>query len=89
MKFSHIKKSVLGHVDDSGAVCMWDAGVRVITQKYESSHKAAATGLSFSPLNHMLMMSIGLDKIIICYDITSKKYKSLVYILIIVIIYSI
>ena len=35
---------------------------------------APATGLAFSPLNEMLLLSCGLDKRIVCYDVQGKKY---------------
>lgn len=52
---------------------MWDTNARKIVTSFSSDHKAPATGLSFSPVNEMLLVSTGLDKKIVFYDVQGKK----------------
>lgn len=67
--YSHFKKSLLGSVSEDGAINLWDTNRRSLIHSFSDNHKAPATGLAFSPLNEMLLMSVGLDKRIICYDV--------------------
>ena len=40
---------------------------------FDEAHTDACTDITFSPVNHMLMGSVGLDKQIIFYDIFKNK----------------
>ena len=40
---------------------------------FEEAHTDACTDITFSPVNHMLMGSVGLDKQIVFYDIYKNK----------------
>ena len=73
VQFSYFKKSLLGAVSDDGALNLWDCNTRKIIASFSSDHKAPATGLSFSPVNDMLLASVGLDKKIVFYDVQGKK----------------
>ncbi|XP_052283917.1 protein NEDD1-like [Dreissena polymorpha] len=66
------KKSQLGSVSDDGAVSLWDCNTRQLVHTF-SCHRAPATGLSFSPINDIFLVSVGLDKRIVCHDIQTKK----------------
>lgn len=46
---------------------------------YSLSHvlTGAATDVCFSPSNNMLMISVGMDAKIKCYDIQTRKYDTL------------
>ncbi|KAE8615216.1 hypothetical protein XENTR_v10008444 [Xenopus tropicalis] len=72
LKYSYVKKSLLGTVSDSGSVTLWDANSQNPYHVFESAHKAPASGICFSPVNDLLLVTIGLDKRIICYDVSSK-----------------
>ncbi|KAJ8381920.1 hypothetical protein SKAU_G00026980 [Synaphobranchus kaupii] len=72
LKYSYVKKSLLGSVSDSGAVVLWDANTQKALHVFEGAHKAPSSGLSFSPANDLLFVTVGLDKKIICYDTSSK-----------------
>ncbi|OCT87582.1 protein NEDD1 [Xenopus laevis] len=72
LKYSYVKKSLLGTVSDSGSVTLWDANSHIPYHVFESAHKAPTSGICFSPVNDLLMVTIGLDKRIICYDVSSK-----------------
>jgi protein NEDD1 len=60
-------------VSEDGAVNLWDINTRRLLHGYNTAHIASATGLKFSPLNDILLLSVGLDKRIICFDVQSKK----------------
>ncbi|XP_007238149.2 protein NEDD1 [Astyanax mexicanus] len=72
LKYSLIKRSLLGSVSDSGSVVLWDANTQKEVHTFEGAHKAPASGLSFSPANDLLFITVGLDKKIVCYDTASK-----------------
>ncbi|XP_072257286.1 protein NEDD1 isoform X2 [Pyxicephalus adspersus] len=72
LKYSYVKKFLLGAVSDSGSVTLWDAHSQNPYHMFESAHKAPASGICFSPVNDLLLVTIGLDKRIICYDVSSK-----------------
>jgi len=40
---------------------------------FEEAHTDSCTDITFSPVNHMLMGSVGLDKQIIFFDIFKNK----------------
>ncbi|MBN3283206.1 NEDD1 protein, partial [Polyodon spathula] len=73
LKYSYVKKSLMGSVSDSGTVVLWDANTQKPQHTFEGAHKAPACGLCFSPANELLFVTVGLDKRIICYDTSSKK----------------
>lgn len=73
VQYSQFKKSLLGSVSDDGAVNLWDINTRRMLHSFSGSHIAPATGLNFSPINDILLMSVGLDKRIVCYDTQGKK----------------
>ncbi|KAM4036106.1 protein NEDD1 [Anomaloglossus baeobatrachus] len=72
LRYSHVKKFLLGAASDSGSVTLWDAHSQNPVHMFDSAHKAPASGICFSPVNDLLMVTIGLDKRIICYDVSSK-----------------
>lgn len=72
VQFSHHKKSLFGSVSDDGAVNLWDANKRQLVHSF-TCHRAPTTGLSFSPINDIFLISVGLDKRIACHDVQSKK----------------
>ncbi|XP_074646303.1 protein NEDD1-like [Tubulanus polymorphus] len=69
LQYSHYKKSLLGSVSEDGAVCLWDTNTRRLMHSFTDKHCACPMGLAFSPINKMLLMSVGLDKRIVCYDV--------------------
>lgn len=72
LKFSTLKRSLLGSVSDSGTVVLWDSNTQKELQVFDSAHKAPGSGLAFSPASELLVVSVGLDKKIVCYDTASK-----------------
>ncbi|XP_005358222.1 protein NEDD1 isoform X2 [Microtus ochrogaster] len=73
VKYSLFKKSLLGSVSDNGVVTLWDVNSQSSYHSFDSTHKAPASGICFSPVNELLFVTIGLDKRIILYDTSSKK----------------
>lgn len=72
LRLSPLKRSLLGSISDSGTMVLWDANTQKEIHVFDSSHKAPASGLVFSPASELLVVSVGLDKKIICYDTVSK-----------------
>lgn len=72
LRYSLVKRSLLGTVSDSGSVALWDANTQKELHLFEGTHKAPCSGLAFSPANDLLFITVGLDKKIICYDTSSK-----------------
>lgn len=72
LRLSPLKRSLLGSISDSGTMVLWDANTQKEIHVFDSSHKAPGSGLVFSPASDLLMVSVGLDKKIICYDTVSK-----------------
>lgn len=73
LQYNCMKKSLLGSVSDDGCTYLWDTNSKRLLHSFSCVHKAPATGLVFSPLNDMLLLSAGLDKAIVCYDVRSKQ----------------
>ncbi|XP_063783814.1 protein NEDD1 isoform X2 [Pseudophryne corroboree] len=72
LKYSFLKKFLLGSVSDSGSVTLWDAHSQNPLHVFDNAHKAPASGICFSPVNDLLLVTVGLDKRMICYDVASK-----------------
>ncbi|NWU66108.1 NEDD1 protein, partial [Pterocles burchelli] len=73
LKYSSFRKSLLGSVSDSGNVTLWDVNNQKPYHNFENTHKAPASEICFSPVNKLLLVTVGLDKRIILYDTSSKK----------------
>jgi protein NEDD1 len=71
--FSPMKSYEIGSGHDDGLVAVWDCNKARKNFVFDSSHTDACTDITFSPVNHMLMGSVGLDKQIIFYDIYKNK----------------
>ena len=72
LQYSYYKKSLLACSSDSGIVALWDTTTRQLVHKFDE-HVVPSMGLAFSPVNETLLMSIGLDKKVVCYDTGSKR----------------
>ncbi|ESO05216.1 hypothetical protein HELRODRAFT_191412 [Helobdella robusta] len=73
LRFSYFCSNLLATVSDDGATRLWDATTRTHQHTYKNTHGAPATSLAFSPFNQLLMLTAGLDKKVVCYDVISKK----------------
>ncbi|KAF7656553.1 hypothetical protein LDENG_00039610 [Lucifuga dentata] len=72
LRLSTLKRSLFGSISDSGTVVLWDSNTQKELHVFDGSHKAPGSGLAFSPASELLVVSVGLDKKIICYDTASK-----------------
>uniref|UniRef100_A0A3B5MBT2 NEDD1 gamma-tubulin ring complex targeting factor n=1 Tax=Xiphophorus couchianus TaxID=32473 RepID=A0A3B5MBT2_9TELE len=77
LRLSTVKRSLLGSVSDSGTMVLWDANTQRELQMFDGAHKAPGSGLAFSPTSDLLVVSVGLDKKIICYDTASKILRAI------------
>ena len=66
---------MVGASTDKGTLAIWDVIAAKEVQKF-NEHKAPSTGLAFSPVNEVLVLSSGLDKRCVCYDTLTKKPAS-------------
>lgn len=53
---------------------LWDSNTQKEIHIFDSAHKAPGSGLAFSPASELLVVSVGLDKKIVCYDTASKMW---------------
>jgi WD40 repeat protein len=76
LQFSRFRRALLGAACDDGSLYLWDTNTKMQLRRFDAAagaHHAPCTGLVFSPCNQMLLVSVGLDKSIICYDVTTNK----------------
>ncbi|XP_013787483.2 protein NEDD1-like, partial [Limulus polyphemus] len=74
LEYGFVKKSLLGSISDDGSVSLWDVNAHQLTHNFTGAHSAPGTGLVFSPINNVLLFSVGLDKKIISYDTQLKSF---------------
>ncbi|XP_006812933.1 LOW QUALITY PROTEIN: protein NEDD1-like [Saccoglossus kowalevskii] len=73
LQYSHFKKHLMGSVSDDGSLHLWDSVARRHLASFTDTHRAPATDICFSPVNDMLIVTVGLDKRIVCYDAQGKS----------------
>lgn len=71
-RFSPTSHKTLATSFESGVVALWDMQSKSLKQKF-LAHKASCTGIAFSPVNNLLMCSVGLDEKIHFFDIVECK----------------
>jgi WD40 repeat protein len=57
---------------ENGSLAVWDMHAKVLKHKF-TSHSLACTAIAFSPVNNLLMCSVGLDCRVIFYDIHEHR----------------
>ena len=72
-QFSPFTSAMLSTASDGGTVRIWDVHSKKCTSTFDS-HKAPASSLCYSPINSSLLVSGGLDKQILFYDVRKKRY---------------
>ena len=70
--FSYLDRNLLGAGQDDCIVTLYDSHACKQTTQFTTGHKSAIKGVAFSPLNKLLLCSVGLDKNIVFYDINDK-----------------
>ena len=73
IQFSYLKEFQLGSGHEDGTIAVWDVSLGKLYHKFEGKHSEGCSGITFSPVNHMLMGSVGKDKKVIFYDIFKSK----------------
>ena len=73
LQFSYWSKNLLGAAGTNGSVYLYDITTGSETHVFRDAHHAPCTGLVFSPINEMLLLSVGLDMELHCYDTKAKK----------------
>ena len=73
LRYSALPTAVVGAAFDTGHVSLWDVNQRRLLHTFTGGHVAPASGLAFSPVNDILLASVGLDKRLVCYDPKSKR----------------
>lgn len=64
---------MVGSAHEDGSVFLWDCKRQQQMYKQTQAHTQMCSGVTFSPVNHLLMCSVGLDNKIQFYDINDKK----------------
>ena len=72
IQFSHLDRKLLSSCQDDSVVTLFDVEASKQVFKFDQSHKSSVKGVAFSPLNKLLLASVGLDKNIVFYDINDK-----------------
>ena len=73
LRYSTVPSAVVGAAFDTGHVSLWDVNQRRLLHTFTGGHMAPAAGIAFSPVNDILLASVGLDKRLVCYDPKSKR----------------
>ena len=73
LTYNPYSKSCLVSVSEGGVVSAWDTNAHRLQFAFKSSHQAPASDLAFSPINNHLMVSVGLDKRCVFYDLHNRK----------------
>jgi WD40 repeat protein len=74
LEYSRLRKSLLGTACGDGSVYVWDVNAAEKPHAaFPSQHKAACTGIAFSPVNHVLFASGSMDGNIVFYDVAQRK----------------
>ena len=74
LKYSKVKSNLIATADDGGCVKIWDSTARKSLYSFGTVHTSPTSGVAFSPINKMLLLSCGLDKRIVLYDVISRKF---------------
>ncbi|XP_042888951.1 protein NEDD1-like isoform X2 [Penaeus japonicus] len=71
--YSRAKKSLLGCCSEEGSVSMFDSHANKVIHSFKGAHSSPAASVSFSPVNELLMISVGYDKKFACYNVQTKQ----------------
>lgn len=72
LKYNPYKKAMLVATSDDGAVNLWDTNTRRLLRNFDQTHHASAKDVAFSPINDIFMVSVGLDKKAVFYNLENK-----------------
>jgi len=72
LMYSAVKRSMLGACSSTGLVSYLDANTATV-HKLDGCHAAPCSSLAFSPINEILLVSVGYDKKMICHNVKTNK----------------
>lgn len=70
---SPFRSNVLAGAHDDGSVLLWDAAARAVSQTHSKAHAAPASTVQFSPTNRAQLLSAGLDRCALLFDVALKR----------------
>ncbi|RXG58439.1 Protein NEDD1 [Armadillidium vulgare] len=70
-----LNRSIVGVCGGNGYVALYDAITSKVFARH-NSHSAPVSNVAFSPINELLMISVGYDKKLISYDVNTKRFLS-------------
>eukprot|EP00164_Ancoracysta_twista_P002699 GFYU01003593.1.p1 GENE.GFYU01003593.1~~GFYU01003593.1.p1 ORF type:complete len:817 (-),score=223.66 GFYU01003593.1:113-2563(-) len=73
LQYSPFKRNLLAAAEDDGSVRVWDTNHRSVHTLFNQTHEAPCNAIAFSPVNHLLLSSAGLDKKLLFFDVQEKK----------------
>ncbi|GMI87179.1 NEURAL PRECURSOR CELL EXPRESSED, DEVELOPMENTALLY DOWN-REGULATED GENE 1 [Hibiscus trionum] len=73
LDYSRISRHILVTAGDDGSVHLWDTTGRSPKVSWLKQHSAPTAGVSFSPSNDKMIVSVGLDKKLYTYDSGSRR----------------
>ncbi|ROT78535.1 neural precursor cell expressed, developmentally down-regulated 1 [Penaeus vannamei] len=73
LAYSRAKKFLLGCCSDEGSVSLFDSHANKVIHSFKGAHSSPAASVSFSPVNELLMISVGYDKKFACYNVQTKQ----------------
>ncbi|KAB7496238.1 Protein NEDD1, partial [Armadillidium nasatum] len=72
IRYSMLNRSIVGVCGGNGYVALYDAITSKVFVRH-NSHSAPVSNIAFSPINELLMISVGYDKKLISYDVNTKS----------------
>ncbi|CAG8509584.1 6762_t:CDS:10 [Funneliformis mosseae] len=74
LQYSYVKRGLLAAGGEDGSLRLWDtSGSTTAIQTYEKAHHSEIKGIAFSPSNSHLLLSAGMDRRIVMYDVGKKE----------------
>ena len=73
LQFSPFRKELLAAASSRGDLDLWNTETRELEHSFSQAHSRAITGVCFSPVNNMLLCSVGLDGCIVFHDVIEHK----------------
>eukprot|EP00741_Cyanophora_paradoxa_P009366 tig00000144_g9072.t1 len=73
LQYAPLRKQTLAACREDGSLQVWDTTTGATLLSMTGKHAGAATALAFSPLNAILLATVGLDSQILFYDLDNKK----------------
>ncbi|CAG8491492.1 13010_t:CDS:10 [Funneliformis caledonium] len=80
LQYSYVKRGLLAAGGEDGSLRLWDtSGSTTAIQTYEKAHHSEIKGIAFSPSNSHLLLSAGMDRRIVMYDVGKKECLKNIY----------